>query len=218
METLISKAEGKSLSDLTSIYRRVKSFIIPVEFTSNTVKSLVKNYAHRSDLVKTTTVLLFASIVLSTIPVLTYAQQQTNFVANLSGKNMTPPVNTLASGTAKFQVNPNGTLSYQVDAMNLNKVIGAHIGSKNGTELAQLLDPYATVSTGFNQVKSVYPTGLVNGKLGSGVITSDKLLGPLTGKNVTDLTNAIKHGGVYVVVRTQPNQQGEISGQIVPSK
>lgn len=218
MDALISKAEGKSLSDLTSIYCRVKSFILPVEFTSNTSSYLVKNYAHRSDLVKITTVLLFASIVLSTIPVLTYAQQQTNFVANLSGKNMTPPVNTLASGTAKFQVNPNGTLSYQVDAMNLNKVIGAHIGSKNGTELAQLLDPYATVSTGFNQVKSVYPTGLVNGKLGSGVITSDKLLGPLTGKNVTDLTNAIKHGGVYVVVRTQPNQQGEIAGQIVPSK
>lgn len=218
MDTLISKAEEKSLIDLTSIYRRVKSFIIPVEFTSNTVKCLVKNYVHRSDLVKTTTVLLFASIVLSTIPVLTYAQQQTNFVANLSGKNMTPPVNTLASGTAKFQVNPNGTLSYQVDAMNLNKVIGAHIGSKNGTELAQLLDPYATVSTGFNQVKSVYPIGLVNGKLGSGVITSDKLLGPLTVKNVTDLTNAIKHGGVYVYVRTQPNQHGEIAGQIVPSK
>jgi CHRD domain len=217
MDTLISKAEGKSLSDITSIYR-VNSFIIPVEFTSNRRKYLVKNYAHRSDLVKITTVLLFAGIVLSTIPVLTYAQQQTNFVANLSGKNVTPPVNTPASGTAKFQVNPNGTLSYQVDAMNLNKVIGSHIGSKNGTELAQLLDPYATVSTGFNQVKSVYPTGLVNGKLGSGVITSDKLLGPLTGKNVTDLTNAIKHGGVYVVVRTQPNQQGEIAGQIVPSK
>jgi CHRD domain len=214
MDTLISKAEGKSLSDLASIYYSIKSFIIPVEFTSNTMKYLVKNYAH----VKITTVLLFASIVLSTIPVLTYAQQQTNFVANLSGKNMTPPVNTLASGTAKFQVNPNGTLSYQLDAMNLNKVIGSHISSKNGTELAQLLDPYATVSTGFNQVKSVYPTGLINGKLGSGVITSDKLVGPLTGKNVTDLTNAIKHGGVSVVVRTQPNQQGEIAGQIVPSK
>jgi hypothetical protein len=218
MDTLISKAEGKSIKDLSSIYYGVKSYITHVEFTSNRMKYLVKNYAHRSDLVKITTVLLFASIVLSTNPVLTFAQQQTNFVANLSGKNMTPPVNTPATGTAKFQVNPNGTLSYQVNAMNLNKVIGSHIDSKNGTELAQLLDPYATVSTGFNQVKSVYPTGLVNGKLGSGVITSDKLLGPLTGKNVTDLTNVIKHGGVYVVVRTQPNQQGEIAGQIVPSK
>lgn len=91
MDTLISKAEGKSLSDLTSIHYRVKSYIIPVEFTSNRMKYLVKNYTHRSDLVKITTVLLFASIVLSTIPVLTFAQQQTNFVANLSGKNVTPP-------------------------------------------------------------------------------------------------------------------------------
>jgi hypothetical protein len=174
----------------------------------------------KDDNTKNCTVALIANIIVlvSTIPVLTYAQQQTSFVANLSGKNVTPPVNTTATGTAKFQVNPNGTLSYEVDVMNLNKVIGSHIGSKNGTELAQLLDPYATVSTGFNQVKSVYPTGLVNGKLGSGVITSDKSLGPLTGKNVTDLTNAIKHGGVYAYIRTQPNQQGEIAGQIVPSK
>lgn len=163
--------------------------------------------------------ILKRSIVLvSTIPVLAFAQQQTSFVANLSGKNVTPPVNTPATGKAKFQVNPNGTLSYELDVMNLNKVIGSHISSKNGTELAQLLNPYATTSTGFNQVKSVYPIGLVNGKLGSGVITSDKLLGPLTVKNVTDLTNAIKHGGVYVYVRTQPNQHGEIAGQIVPSK
>jgi hypothetical protein len=177
-------------------------------------------YMQKDDNTKNCTVALIANIIVlvSTIPVLTYAQQQTSFVANLSGKNVTPPVNTPATGTAKFQVNPNGTLSHEVDVMNLNKVIGSHIGSKNGTELAQLLDPYAIVSTGFNQVKSVYPTGLVNGKLGSGVITSDKLLGPLTGKNVTDLTNAIKHGGVYAYIRTQPNQQGEIAGQIVPSK
>jgi hypothetical protein len=103
------------------------------------------------------TVALIVSIIVlvSTIPVLSYAQQRTSFVANLSGKNMTPPVNTPATGTAKFQVNPNGTLSYELDVMNLNKVIGSHISSKSGTEMAQLLNPYATTSTGFNQVKSV---------------------------------------------------------------
>ena len=96
---------------------------------------------------KNRTVALIASIIVlvSTIPVLTFAQQQTSFVANLSGKNVTPPVSTPATGTAKFQVNPNGTLSYELNVMNLNKVIGSHIGSRNGTELAQLLDPYATV-------------------------------------------------------------------------
>ena len=163
---------------------------------------------------------LIASIIMvvSTVPVLTYAQQQTNFVANLSGKNVVPSVNTPATGIAKFHTNSDGTLSYEIDVMNLNKAIAGHIGTKNGTEIAQVLDPYAKISTGFNQVKSLYPTGIVNGRLASGVITADDLLGPFFGKSVTDLVNAMKHGDIYVTIRTQPNQQGEITGQIVPSK
>ena len=71
---------------------------------------------------------------------------------------------------------------------------------------------------GFNQVKSVYPTGLINGKLTDGVITSDKLLGGFLGKNVTDLSKSMKDGSLNVVIRTQPHQDGEIAGTIVPSK
>lgn len=117
-------------------------------------------------------------MIVSAVPVLTYAQQQTNFVSNLSGKNVVPPVSTPATGIAKFHTNSNGTLSYEIDVMNLNKVIAGHIGTKNGTEILQLLNPYATISTGFNQVKSLYPTEVVNGRLASGVITADDLLGP----------------------------------------
>ena len=164
--------------------------------------------------------LLVASIimVIPTVPVLTYAQQQANFVANLSGKNVVPPVNTPATGVAKFHTNSNGTLSYEIDVKNLNKVIASHISTKNGTEILQLLSPYATISTGFNQVKSIYPTGVVNGRLASGVITADDLLGPFSGKSVTDLVNAMKHGDFYMTIRTQSHQQGEIAGQIVLSK
>jgi CHRD domain-containing protein len=164
------------------------------------------------------TLILSIIMIVSVVPVLTYAQQQTNFVANLSGKNVVPPVSTPATGIAKFHTNSNGTLSYEIDVMNLNKVIAGHIGTKNGTEILQLLNPYATISTGFNQVKSLYPTEVVNGRLASGVITTDDLLGPFFGKSVTDLVNAMKHGDIYVTIRTQPNQQGEIAGQIVPSK
>jgi hypothetical protein len=156
-------------------------------------------------------------MVVSTVPLI-YAQQQTNFVANLSGKNVVPPVNTRATGIAKFHTNGNGTLSYEIDVMNLNKVIAGHIGTKNGTEIAQLLNPYATISTGFNQVKPLYPTGIVNGRLASGIITADDLLGPFFGKSVTDLVNAMKGGDISLTIRTLPNQQGEITGQIVPSK
>lgn len=155
------------------------------------------------------------------LPTLTYAIQsssQNSFVSTLNGKIVQPPVNTQATGTAKFQLNSNGTISYEVDAKNLDKVIDGSIEYKNGTEVVSLINPYATVSTGFNQVKSVYPTGLINGKLTDGVITSDKLLGGFLGKNVTDLSKSMKDGSLNVVIRTQPHQDGEIAGTIVPSK
>jgi CHRD domain len=150
-----------------------------------------------------------------TIPILTYAQRQTNFVASLTGKNMVPPVDTGATGTARFNANPNGTLSYEVDANSINQVVGAPISLKNGTELVELLNLYATTGGG-NKQQSAYPTGPVNGQLVSGIITADKLNGPLFGKNVTDLINYIKSGSAYVTVRTTPHQQGEIRGQILP--
>jgi len=167
---------------------------------------------------KITTATLIASVIaaVSTIPILTYAQQQTNFSADLSGKNIVPPVDTSATGTAKFNVNPNGTLSYQVDVMNINQVIGAPVTLKNGTVLAELLNLYATTGGG-NKQQSAFPTGQVNGKLVSDVITAAKLDGPLFGKNVTDLINFMKNGSAYVTVRTTQHQHGEIRGQILPS-
>ncbi|HYT41737.1 MAG TPA: CHRD domain-containing protein, partial [Methylomirabilota bacterium] len=161
---------------------------------------------------------IIASVIaaLSTFPILTYAQQQTNFAANLSGKNIVPPTNSTATGTATFSLNPNGNLSYQVNAMNINMVIGVPVSLKNGTELVELLNLYATTGGG-NKQQSAIPTGPVNGPLTSGVITADKLDGPLFGKSVTDLVNLIKSGSAYVTVRTTPNQHGEIRGQILPA-
>lgn len=191
---------------------------------SNKHKSidLVRKSNRNFKFVKMVIIMLITSVgLISTIPVLAYAQQQqqSNFIANLSGKDVQPtPVNTPATGTAKFQLNQNGTMSYEVDGKNLDKVIDASIEYKNTTEVVSLINPYAFVSTGFNQVKSVYPTGQINGKLTDGVITSDKLMAGLEGKNVTDLANAMKGGSLNVVIRTQPHQDGEIAGQIVPSK
>jgi hypothetical protein len=167
-------------------------------------------------------IIFFASIgIVLTIPILAYAQQpqpQASFVANLAGKNVDPPVNSPATGTAKFQVNPNGTMSYDVNAVNLDKVIDGSVEYKNSSEVVSLVNPYALVNTGFNQFKSIYPTGLINGKLTAGVINSNQLQGGLLGKNVTDLANAMKDGSLNVVIRTQPHQDGEIAGQIGPSK
>lgn len=145
-----------------------------------------------------------------------------NFIANLSGKDMSPPVNTPATGIAEFHINADGSLCYQVRVNNINGVLGAHINTKNGTELVDLIHPYAVVNT-----QQVYPTGPVNGLLTSGdikvgirgpavVFTYGGLLGPLIDKPVTALNDVIKNNSAYVTVRTLDHQKGEIQGQIVP--
>ena len=171
------------------------------------------------------------AVTLTATPVSIYAQQtqqqqgQMNFIANLSGKNMSPPVNTPATGTAQFHINQNGSLCYQVRVNNINGVLGTHIGTKNGTELADLINPYAVMNT-----QQVYPTGPVNGLLTSGeikvglsgpssgtVYTYGGLIGPLIDKPVTALNDVIKNKSAYVTVRTLGHETGEIQGQIVPS-
>jgi hypothetical protein len=170
-------------------------------------------------------VLITSIIVLALVatPISSYAQQQTNFVATLSGKDMVPPVNTPATGVAKFHINPDGSLCYSIDVSHITGVLGAHIGTQNGSELADLINPYATTSS--------YPTASVNGTLTSGdikagimgppgrggVISPLGLVGPLIGKNVTDLDKIVKSKDGYVTVRTVDHQRGEIQGQILPT-
>jgi hypothetical protein len=138
--------------------------------------------------------------------------QQSSFVASLSGQTLSPSVNTAATGTAKFNMDSDGNMAYQIDANKLNGVVGAHISLKNGTDLAQVFNSYVEVNG-----KSEIPTAEVNGQLSRGVITSTDLSGPLIGKTLTDLTNLMKNDSVYVVVRTQAHENGEIQGIIAPS-
>jgi len=51
-------------------------------------------------------------------------------------------------------MNPDGSLCYSVDVSHIGSgVLGAHIGTKNGTESADLTNPYAT--------QQFYPTGTI---------------------------------------------------------
>lgn len=156
------------------------------------------------------------------IPVLSYAQQSgSDFVANLSGKGVSPPVDTTATGVATFHVNPNGTMSYDVTVHNIDKVIDSYMGLKNNTDLYELINPYATTLTGprvTNQFQSAYPTGPVNGELTNGIITPDSLYGSLSGKSISDLADMMKTGQLQVDVRTIAHQNGEIAGPILPAK
>ena len=93
-----------------------------------------------------TPVISVSILVLSLISILAFASQQTNFIASLSGQAMSPTVSTTAAGTAMFNLDPDGNMAYQIDAENLNGVIGAHISLKNGTGLAQLFNSYIEIN------------------------------------------------------------------------
>jgi hypothetical protein len=169
---------------------------------------------------KITIACLVASVIaaVSVVPISSYAQKQTDFVATLSGKNVVPPVNTPATGTAKFHVNPNGTLSYEVDVNNIKDVIGIPIRLKSGGEekaAAELLNVYGTVNQkSFTQSLTGQP---VSGKISSGVLTLNDIYGPVAGKNISDLLSFFTNKSAYVIVRTTENQKpGEIEGQILP--
>lgn len=156
-------------------------------------------------LVTAVTVIIFVA----TNGLVSYASAQKQFVADLSGKNEVPPVDSTASGIAKFQLSGDGqTLDYQINVTNINAVMGAHIHSgkqsQNGPVIAGL----------FNPNMSSPPTGKVNGSLAKGSIKSSDLQGPLKGHPLSDLVHLISGHGAYVNIHTQPHQNGEIRGQI----
>jgi hypothetical protein len=129
------------------------------------------------------------------VPPPAFAQQKSQtFTAKLAGNNEVPPVTTPATGSAQFQLSPDGKeLNYDLSTANLKAFMMAHIhqgkAGENGQPVAQL-------------------------SMGKGKITASDLKGPLAGKQMSDLVNLMKNGGAYANVHTQQNQNGEIRGQI----
>jgi CHRD domain len=136
-----------------------------------------------------------------------HAQGEQKFTAKMTGKDEVPPHDTKASGDAEFTLSADGkTMSYKVNVMNIDKVTMAHIHQgkvgENGPPVVWL----------FNS--SSNPTGPMNGMLSQGKITSSDLVGPLKGKQMSDLVKLINDGQAYANVHTEPNPKGEIRGQI----
>lgn len=165
--------------------------------------------------------ILGAIYLVSYFPTYAYAQQDTDFVANLTGEGIVPPVDTAATAVVKFHVNPNETISYDISAHNIDKVFDVYMGTQDNTNLLEMINPYATVLSGprvTNQFQSAYPTGPIDGELTSGVITADKFYGSLAGKSISDLVTMMKSGQMQVEIRTVSHEDGEIAGPIMPSK
>ncbi|MRN62154.1 MAG: CHRD domain-containing protein [Nitrosopumilales archaeon] len=134
-----------------------------------------------------------------------FAQQQ-HFTAKLSGANEVPSITSAASGMAAFDLNAAGTqMKYTLNVTNINHVIAAHIhmgsSTANGPTVVNLFIPSKA-------------TGKVDGTLAQSSINSTSLIGPLKGKQMTDLISLINGGKAYVNVHTTQNPPGEVRGQM----
>ncbi len=128
------------------------------------------------------------------------------FVADLGGANAVPPVGTQARGQALFQVNAQETaLGYRLFVANIEFVQSAHIhlgaAGVNGPVVVPLFGGPTT-------------PGRTDGLLASGTITAASLSGPLTGRTLRALLQALTAGTAYVNVHTNRYPAGEIRGQI----
>ena len=145
-------------------------------------------------------------LVISTNTSSAFAQGDQKFTAKLTGKEEVPPKDTKASGTSEFNLSSDGKkMTYVVNVKDMDKVTQAHIHSgktgENGPVVVWL----------FN---ATTPTGPKSGVLSQGSFTSSELVGPLKGKQMSDLVKLINDGQAYVNVHTEANPMGEIRGQL----
>jgi CHRD domain len=132
-----------------------------------------------------------------------YAQNE-KFKAKLKGENEVPPVNSTASGKAKFKVKDD-VITSKINVTGITDVTAAHIytGNKgeNGESIVDLL-------------KSGNQSETQGRIIIKGEITPSDLQGAMAGKTLKDLQTAMGTEETYVNVHTSEHPDGEIRGQI----
>ena len=126
-------------------------------------------------------------------------------VANLSGQEEVPPVDTQATGMSEFTpVMPNNeTVDFNVNATNIQGVTAGHIHQGAQGQNGEVVVPLFNYDTPQNMVSE------------NSTISADMLAGPMEGKTIADLITAMKDGNTYVNIHTEQNPNGEIRGQIM---
>jgi hypothetical protein len=136
------------------------------------------------------------------------ARPDVDFASDLSGGQEVPPVDTPATGGARFDVvqldSGEVILKYRLQVHDIDHVTASHIHlgcpGENGPVVAFLFEGG--------------PTGPVDGMLATGTIRGDDLVGPLEGRRVQALTVHMRDGCTYTNVHTTEHPGGEIRGQI----
>jgi hypothetical protein len=121
-----------------------------------------------------------------------------------------PDVKTAGEGKATFDLSKDGSsIHYKLDVDKISDVTMAHIHAvgEGGTPGPILVWLYP-VGGNAPSLKA----GMVSGTLAEGKITADKIGGPMKGKSVKELFEAIDHGKAGVAVHTKANPRGELWG------
>jgi hypothetical protein len=129
------------------------------------------------------------------------AQEQQTFTIQLSSLEEVPPTDSQATGMAQFDVMGEDSISYTVNATDIQAVTAGHIHSGHLGENGPV--------TLFNYDSPQ------DGVLEGGTITADNLEGPIAGSQLPNLIDAMNNGQTYVNIHTEQNPDGEIRGQIV---
>ena len=158
-------------------------------------------------------------------------QQNQSYIANLTGDNNIPPVNTNATGIVKFITNDhyydNNELYYEINLTNIHSDVGKvdiHLGNKNENGPAVVTLYQTTTSLPSEICCTSADSEYEKTKLffNGTVFTQAFEFGPLAGsRNITDLVKLFNNGSAYVQVYTyHPDSpslfgmDGEIRGQI----
>lgn len=121
-----------------------------------------------------------------------------------------PKVKTAGEGKAAFGLSKDGSsIHYKLDVDKISDVTMAHIHAVGeGGAPGPILVWLYPVGGNAPSLKA----GMVSGTLAEGTITADKIGGPMKGKSVKELFEAIGHGKAGVAVHTEANPRGELWG------
>ncbi|CAN5615187.1 hypothetical protein BH23THE1_BH23THE1_10040 [soil metagenome] len=133
--------------------------------------------------------------------------QSQQFNATLSGQNVVPIVqDTQAKGIAEFRVNSQmDSIDYSVSVRDIDQVMTSYV---------QLGTPGVNGPIILTLYRADSPTGPISGLLAEETIIAGELGGPMEGKSIQDLVNAMNNGNAYVSINTASFPNGEIRGEI----
>ncbi|SIR72639.1 CHRD domain-containing protein [Haladaptatus litoreus] len=146
-------------------------------------------------------------------------EKQTVFSAGkLSGAQEVPPVETKGEGAAVFKFADHGDgphIHYALLVANTENVTQAHIHLGQKGENGDVVTFLFGLKNDEGEFVGALDQGVTeNGVLATGSITAADLVGPLAGKSLSVLVEAMRAGNTYVNVHTEQNPPGEIRGQI----